>query len=91
MQFLALASEANCFISASSLVCLNHREEAPLGRKVCKSFTLCNGLFAKSLCYLGTREAQSPKCLMLCSLAICQCFTASGGCVITPWRVGRLP
>lgn len=87
----AFASNANCFIFASSLVCLNRREEAQLGSKVPKSFTLCNGLFAKSLCYLGTREVQSPKCLMLCSLAICPCFTTSGACVITPRRVGRLP
>lgn len=61
-SFWFFASEANGLIFASSLVCLNHREEeAQLGRKLRKSFTLCNGLFAKSLCYLGTGEVQSPK------------------------------
>lgn len=52
--------------------------------RVHKSFTLHNGLFAKAPCYFRTREAKSPKCLILCSLAICHCFTASIACVITP-------
>lgn len=56
-----------------------------------KSFTLPNGLFAKAVCYLGTREAQTPKCLMLCSLAICHSFTAGIACVITPQCIGRVP
>lgn len=75
----------------SFFISVKQDEGAQLGMQVHKSFTLRNGLFAKALCYLGTREAQSPKCLMLCSLAICHCFTASNVCVITPWCIGCFP
>lgn len=58
------------------LLCLSHYNMAEkLGEQVYDSFTLHNGLFAKRLCCLGTGEAQSPKCLMLCSSTIWQCFT----------------